>query len=142
MRDGLVCWSNGLLADAESAVDGRGWVNVGAACIRFGVTEPASLLTSSCLSSRISSLIRPKTRRTMLPTTISLGWASISLCPTSCMRRIRSSASLHFMLDTTRRRSLAVATAHGLEFLICLCLRSLTVKLGYVRNATKACERD
>ena len=127
MRDGLACWSNGLLADAESAVDGRGWLNAGGACIRFGVTEPASLLTSSFLSSRISSLIRPNTRRTMLPTTISLGWASISLCPTSCMRRIRSSASLHFKLDTTRRNSFAVATAHGLEFLICLCLRSLVV---------------
>lgn len=127
MRDGLVCWSNGLLADAESAVDGRWWLNAGAACILFGVTEPASLLTSSFLSSIISSRIRPNTRRTMFPTTISLGWASISRCPTSCMRRMRSSASLHFRLDTTRRKSFAVATAHGLEFLICLCLSSLRV---------------
>ena len=98
--------------------------------LRSRLGEPSWLvdvesLASSVRSSLASSLIIPRTRRTMFPTTISLGCASTSLWPTSCIRSRRFPISVHLNFATTRSKRWAVAIAHGREFRICLRLRSL-----------------
>jgi hypothetical protein len=119
---------NGLNVEMLDDIPGRSEIEP--FCIRGEPTwlfdpESLKLLFSSLRSSFASSRIIPKTRRTILPTTISFGWASMSRVPTCWMRTSSPSTSFHLYLSTTLRRRWAVAIAHGLEFLICLRFRSL-----------------
>lgn len=96
-----------------------------------GRLSPVSLypLVSPSRSSSASSRISPKIRRTMLPTTISLGCAAQSRWPTLCTRSMSFATSVTRWVVTTRRSRYAVAMAHGLEWRICLRFNNL-IKLS------------
>lgn len=84
----------------------------------LGVAK-TSLIVVESESSSATSRTTPSTRRTMLPTAISLGCAVTSRLPTSRIRLISACASLVRSAATIRSRSWHVAMAHCREFLIC-----------------------
>jgi hypothetical protein len=93
-----------------------------------GPPSDDSLERPNSLSPRFSSsssLIRPKTRRTMLPTTSSRGWAATRRFPTSWTRCMNFCGSGLRIEETIRRRRRAVAIAQGRECRICRRLSSL-----------------
>jgi hypothetical protein len=93
----------------------------------WGELEP--LMSSDSLSFSRSFIIKRtklRTRRTILPTTISRGCAAMRRCPTERIRSNSFAASLLGNSPTTLRRSSAVARAHGRELRICRRLRRLS----------------
>lgn len=84
---------------------------------------PVGVCPSACSST--TSRTSPSTRRTMFPTTTSLGWAEVKRLPTCLMRSTSFAASRPLNSPTTRKSSAVVAMAHGLEFRICLRLSNL-----------------
>jgi hypothetical protein len=85
---------------------------------RVGDVTDVSLVADWSWSASTTSRITPSTRRTMLPTAISLGWAATSRRPTLRMRVMRAWASRVRSAATIRSSSCVVARAHGREFLI------------------------
>lgn len=96
-------------------------------CGAWGVAWPGSLPVGVCPSacSSTTSRTNPSTRRTIFPTTTSLGWAEVNRLPTCLMRSTSFAASRPLNSPTTRNNKAVVAIAHGLEFRICRRLRSL-----------------
>ena len=98
-----------------------------------GLLGPESLepFLSPSLFSSASLRMQPKTRRTMLPTAISRGWALVRRCPTCCTRSMSWWTSFMWKASTTRRRRWTVAMAHGRELRIWRRLRRLEGKVSY-----------
>jgi hypothetical protein len=93
-----------------------------------GLPSDDSLERPNSLSPRFSSsssLINPRTRRTILPTTSSRGWAATRRFPTSWTRCMNFCGSELRIEETIWRRRRAVATAQGRECRICRRLSSL-----------------
>lgn len=93
---------------------------------RAGLPIPSSTEPVSSSSVSATSRTTPRTRRTMLPTAISRGCAAISCLPTSRIRLISDSGSVHLALPASLSKRCVVAIAHGREFLICRRFRSET----------------
>ena len=105
-----------------------------------GLPSDDSLERPNSLSPRFSSsssLIRPKTRRTMLPTTSSRGWAATRRFPTSWTRCMNFCGSGLRIEETIRRRRRAVAIAQGRECRICRRLSSLDMVSFQVVTASE-----
>jgi hypothetical protein len=117
---------------------------------RLAGAEPGSILdvrgllsddsSPNSLSPRFSSsssLINPRTRRTILPTTSSRGWAAARRFPTSWTRCMNFCGSGLRMEETIRRRRRAVAIAQGRECRICRLLSSLDIVSFQVVTTSK-----
>ena len=103
----------------------KGAASVCGVCGLDPASLPKLLRSLSPLLSSSSSRIKPKTRRTMFPTTSSRGCAAMSRLPTSWTFCISLTGSDALVMDTKRRSSSAVAMAQGFEPLICSRLSKL-----------------
>jgi hypothetical protein len=85
-------WCSGLKLEMVDEIPGLCAVFLDACCEGAvgEATEVSSLAVDWSWSASTTSRITPSTRRTMLPTAISLGWAATSRRPTLRMRLMRA----------------------------------------------------
>ena len=104
------------------ALRGGLWMESCGACGVAG-SLPVGVCPWACSST--TSRTKPSTRRTVLPTTTSLGWAEVKRRPTWRMRSMSFAASRPLNSPTTRNSSAVVAMAHGRELRIWRRFKSL-----------------